>query len=182
MLRRGPSRQQLDNELQRGMIIVGRIASLIGKAYHDQHPYLRSILRWPFHPIHPGPCHWLCTGRIGPWDHRLRCHMHPVLYAVAKRDLQRSLELHLLMHHGAIILEYHTLNRRPVRGSSTEIRCDQEENSLADAVVEEERAVSLEIRILRPDRHVFGSHHGYFLQVRRTERSARVFFYAHLLN
>lgn len=52
--------------------------------------------------------------------------MHPVLCAAARRDLQKSLGLHQPMDHGAVTLEYHTLNRRPVRGSSIEIQHDQE--------------------------------------------------------
>jgi hypothetical protein len=37
VLRRGPSRQQLDNELQHGMIIVGRITSLKWLTVADTH-------------------------------------------------------------------------------------------------------------------------------------------------
>jgi hypothetical protein len=61
------------------------------KTHHVQCPSSQLTLRQPFYRRHPGPFHWLCTGRTVLLRHRSLRHRHLGLDAAGVTILRRSL-------------------------------------------------------------------------------------------
>lgn len=130
----------------RYQMIVGRTGLLL-RAYHGQHPSLRSVWKWPSHQRHREPCRWLCIERIDPLYHKWRCHMHPVPCVAAKRDLQICLVLHPAMDHEAAALKYRTLKRKSIRGSSIRMIKKQTHSRCRGEMKENVKAGAAPVRV-----------------------------------